>query len=42
MDTNDEKSINNVDTNTLIDLYKEVDNSISFLHDEHKKNAKES
>lgn len=42
MDTNDEKSINDVDTNTLTDLYKEVDNFISFLHDEYKKNAEES
>ena len=41
MDTNDRKSIEDVDTNTLIDLYKEVDSFISFLHDEHKKNVKE-
>ncbi len=42
MDTNDEKGIKEIETNELIDLYKEVENFISFLHDEHKKNAEES
>lgn len=42
MNTNDEKGINEIETNTLIDLYKEVADFISFLHDEQKKNTEES
>lgn len=42
MDTNDKKDIKDVETNTLIDLYKEVDDFISFLREEHKKNTEES
>ena len=42
MDINDKKDIKDVETNTLIDLYKEVDDFISFLREEHKKNTEES
>lgn len=41
MDTKDKediKGIKDIETNNLIDLYKEVENFISFLHEEQKKN----
>lgn len=41
MDTNDEKGIKDLETNTLIDLYKEVADFISFLREEQKKSKKE-
>ena len=42
MDTKDEKGIKAIKTDELIKLYKEVDDFISFLDDEHKKNTEES
>lgn len=42
MDTNDDKGIKEIETNALIDLYKEVDSFISFLHDEQKNNTEGS
>lgn len=42
MDTKDEKGIKGIKTDELIKLYKEVDDFISFLDDEHKKNTEES
>lgn len=42
MDTEDKKDIKSIETNHLIDLYKEVENFISFLYDEQKKDLKEN
>lgn len=38
MDTKDEEGIKDLETNKLIDLYKEVADFISFLYEEQKKN----
>lgn len=42
MDTEGKKDIKDIETNNLIDLYKEVENFMSFLYDEQKKNLKEN